>query len=38
MRQVIAGLASRDDTTGNGRFQLDNRAVLDQMRDSDRDS
>lgn len=38
MRQVIAGLASRGDTAGNGRFQLDNRAVLDQMRDSDRDA
>jgi hypothetical protein len=38
MRQVIAGLASRDETAGNGRFQLDNRAVLDQMRDSDRDA
>jgi hypothetical protein len=24
MRQVIAGVASRDDTAGNGRFQLDN--------------
>jgi len=37
---VIAGLASRDDTAGNGRFQRerDNRAVLDEIRDGDRDA
>jgi hypothetical protein len=35
MRQVIAGLACRDDTASNGRFQRDNREVFDQMRDGD---
>jgi hypothetical protein len=37
-RQVIAGLMSRHDTASNGRFQRRNRAVLDQMRDGDRDA
>jgi hypothetical protein len=35
---VIAGLASRDDTASNGRLQLDNRDVLGQMRQADRDA
>jgi len=35
---VIAGLASHDDTASEGRLQRDNREVLDQMRDGDRDA
>jgi hypothetical protein len=31
-------LTSRNETAGNGRFQSDNRDVLDQMRDGDSDA